>query len=221
MTIKISLVEDDARMRNYISEIIRESISCTLVGVACSGKDAKEIIKKNETDIYLIDLGLPDIDGVELISLIAEMCSGAQSLVISTFGDSKHISSSIRAGAAGYLLKEDFGHNLIIKIIDLRNGIASITPSLVKYLFEKVAEAGEVPKTNSQTKYFKSYSLANRELEVLNYLVKGRSIYVIADTLGITPHTVNQHLRSIYKKLNVHSRSMAVYVALNNGFTEF
>lgn len=222
MSLFISLIEDDDTIRQYLSEIIRSSHHCTLQGAAKNGAEARELIKKDETDVYLVDLGLPDVDGVELIALIKASCKSAKSLVITTFGDSKHINNSIRAGASGYLLKEEIGPRLNEKIIALSNGFSPISKSLVKYLFKEVSDGpGD---SSGKEKYatdqdFADFGLAARELEVLSNLVKGAPIFNIASHLGISIHTVNQHLRSIYKKLNVHSRSMAVHVAVQNGFT--
>jgi DNA-binding NarL/FixJ family response regulator len=189
-----------------------------MVGIASNGVEARKIIGDNITDVYLVDLGLPDIDGVELIALIKETCHDAQSLVISTFGDSKHIISSIRAGASGYLLKEDFGHDLIEKIVSLRNGSSLISPSLVKHIFSKVAKTNDQKPKLNEIDQFEKFGLAARENDVFKLLVNGLAVYNIAAELGISIHTVNQHLRSIYRKLNVHSRAMAVHVAIKNEY---
>lgn len=218
MTLSISLIEDDDTIRSYLVSIIEASPHCRLQGVARNGAEARKIIEENHTDIYLVDLGLPDVDGVELITIIQKSCPDAQSLVISTFGDSKHISSSIRAGASGYLLKEDFGSSLIEKIVALRNGSALISPSLVKHLFKKISQIEATDISKKESGQFVKFGLARRELDVFKLLVKGWAVYNIAADLEISTHTVNQHLRSIYKKLNVHSRSMAVHVAIKNGY---
>jgi DNA-binding NarL/FixJ family response regulator len=221
MSLSVSLIEDDDKIRQYLTEIIQSSNYCTLQGVAKNGAEARKIIEEDKTDVYLVDLGLPDVDGTELIALIKATCLDAQSLVISTFGDSKHISSSIRAGASGYLLKDEIAPALIDKIVALRNGASPISSSLIKHLFEKLADSKDGKAGQISEKEFAKFGLAPRELDVLKHLVNGLPIYNIADQLAISTHTVNQHLRSIYQKLNVHSRSMAVRIAVQNGFKGF
>lgn len=217
MSLAISLIEDDDTIRQHLSEIINSSPHCTLQGAAKNGAEARNLIIEDKTDIYLVDLGLPDANGVDLISLIKSTCKNSKVLVITTFGDAKHMNSSIRAGASGYLLKEDIGPDLNEKIMALSNGFSQISKSLVNSLFQAVSE-----ESTEAVKNFKKqadFDFSAREMEVLNSLIGGAPIFNIADQLNISVNTVNQHLRSIYKKFNVHSRSMAVRVAIKNGFT--
>jgi DNA-binding NarL/FixJ family response regulator len=130
------------------------------------------------------------------------------------------MSSSIRAGASGYLLKEDIGPDLNEKIIAVSNGFSQISKSLVKSLFKEISGSSDKHEEKDNLKKLSDFSLAPRELEVLNALMTGAPIFNIAIDIGISTHTVNQHLRSIYRKFNVHSRAMAVNFAIRNGFTE-
>lgn len=216
MSLAISLIEDDDTIRSYLADIINSASHCTLQGAAKNGAEARNIIREDKTDIYLVDLGLPDENGVDLIALIKSTCKKSKVFVITTFGDAKHMSSSIRAGASGYLLKEDIGPDLNEKIIALSNGFSQISKSLVKSLFKEISHDTRDGEKNSNIQA--EFSLSVRELEVLNSLMCGAPIFNIADQLNISVNTVNQHLRSIYKKFNVHSRSMAVSVAIKNGF---
>ena len=197
--------------------LINASNHCDLVGSASNGAEARILISQNKTEVYLVDLGLPDVDGVDLIALIKSTCPAARSLVLSTFGDAKHISRSIRAGASGYVLKDEANSALIEKIVSLHNGESPVSPSLVKLLFQQISGQSEKKESN---KNFAQFSLAPRELEVMHLLILGSSIIKIGDKLCISSHTVNQHLRSIYRKLDVHSRAKAVNVAIQNGFLE-
>lgn len=217
LSVAVSIVEDDNFVRTHLAQLVNESNRCQLVGSACNGAEAKALIAEQKTDVYLIDLGLPDIDGVELIALIKNTCPDARSLVLSTFGDAKHVQRSIQAGATGYLLKDLPDPTLIDKIVTLSNGESLVTPSLVKLLFQKISAQPDDRQKNSG---FAKFGLAARELEVMGLLVEGLSIFNIGDKLCISTHTVNQHLRSIYRKLNVHSRAKAVSTAIKHGFLE-
>jgi DNA-binding NarL/FixJ family response regulator len=220
MSLSISIIEDDDTIRQHLNEIIKSSAHCTLQGSAKNGAEARLIIKEDKTDIYLVDLGLPDVDGLDLIAIIKSSCHNAKVLVITTFGDDKHMSSSIRAGASGYLLKEDIGPDLNEKIIALSNGFSQISKSLVKSLFKEISAGSDKHYEKNKLNNLSDFSFAPRELEVLKALMTGAPIFNIAVDIGISTHTVNQHLRSIYKKFNVHSRAMAVNFAIKNGFTE-
>ena len=218
MSIAVSIIEDDHTVRQHLIEVIKSSPLCTLAGTARNRAEAMAIIDKNTTDIYLVDLGLPDVDGVDLIANIKENCEGAQSLVLSTFGDARHVSRSIRAGAMGYLLKEERSDNLIEKIVSLSNGLSPASPSITKILFQQLGGGTVIQYTEATRKEaIANLGLGAREVSVLELLATGLSIIHIADRLFISTHTVNQHLRSIYRKLGVRSRSMAVHAAQKNG----
>ena len=139
LTVSISIIEDDAQIREHLVALINDSNLCNLIGSASNGAEARVLISRNETDIYLVDLGLPDVDGVDLIALIKSSCPTARCLVLSTFGDAKHINRSIRAGASGYLLKHESHSGLIEKIVSLHNGESPVSASLVKLLFHQIS----------------------------------------------------------------------------------
>ena len=217
MTVLVSIIEDSALIRRHLVDLINASDRCCIAGSACNGAEARVLIAKNTADVYLVDLGLPDVDGVELIALINSSCPSARTIVFSTFGDIKHIQASISAGASGYLLKDDTNLALIDKIVSVHKGDASISASLVKVLLHKTSVQGE---NQESSKRFSIYGLSVKELKVMHLLVLGHSIVSIGDNLSISSHTVNQNLRSIYRKLDVHSRAMAVNVAVMNGFLD-
>ncbi len=177
-----------------------------------------QLITQDKTDVYVVDLGLPDADGVDLIALIKSSCPTARSIVLSTLGDTKHINRSLRAGAAGYLLKDESDVMLVDKIVALHNGESPFSPSLVKLLFQQIS--GQDTKQETTSKSMAGFALAPREIEVMHCLILGLTTFSIGEKLSISPHTVNQHLRSIYRKLDVRSRATAVSKAIQNGFLE-
>ena len=217
MTLSVSLIEDDDLIRTHLVDLINASNRCELVGSACNGVEAMQLITQDQTDVYVVDLGLPDVDGVDLIAHIKSFCPNARSVVLSTFGDVKHITRSILAGASGYLLKDESDAMLIDKIVRLHNGESPVSASLVKVLFQQILVQDRKKESN---KSFAKFALAPKELEIMHLLILGLSIFNIGDKLCISPHTVNQHLRSVYRKLGVHSRAMAVSTAIQNGFLE-
>lgn len=109
MTISVGIIEDDMAVRQYLTELILTSAQCTLAGTAQDGASAKELIERKNVDVYLVDLMLPDIDGVELIKLIKTKNSETNILVLTAAGDADHVYRSLQAGATGYLLKDNLG----------------------------------------------------------------------------------------------------------------
>ena len=161
LTLTVSIIEDDAQIRAHLVDLINASNRCDLMGSASNGAEAKVLISQNKTDVYLVDLALPDADGVDLIALIKSSCPAARSLVLSTFGDSKHINRSIRAGASGYLLKEEANLALIEKIVTLHNGESPVSASLVKLLFGQISFQDQ--KKREQQKLCQIFSRAQRD----------------------------------------------------------
>ena len=219
MAISVSIIEDEDLTREHLACLVSSSNLCKLAGSASSGKAAVELIEQNVSDVYLVDLGLPDVDGIELISLIRASCREAQIMVLSTLGDARHIDRSIRAGATGYLLKDRAYSDLVEQIVRLHNGECLVSPSLIKNLFKSLASSSASVQ-NLSDQGFQKFLLSPRETAVMRMLVGGLPVVAIADALNVSSHTINQHLRSIYRKLQVHSRSRAVAVAVQNGFLE-
>jgi DNA-binding NarL/FixJ family response regulator len=218
MSISVAVIEDDPGVRQYLADLIQGSSLCTLAGTARNRAEAMALIADDKADVYVVDLGLPDVDGVELIAHIKQHCSGAQSLVFSTFGDNKHIGRSIAAGATGYLLKDERGPALIDKIVMLHNGASPVSPSVAKVLVQRVAGTPVGGRTAaSRQEAIAKYQIAPREVEALDLLAEGYPIAGIADRMDISVHTVNQHLRNVYRKLGVRSRAMAVHLARQSG----
>lgn len=221
MTISVAIIDDDESVRTHLGMLIDQSNLVTLCGTASNRAEAIPLIDQDIADVYLVDLGLPDADGVDIIAYIKAHCENAQSMVLSTFGDSKHVGRSIRAGAMGYLLKDEPKETLIEKIVALHNGSSPISSSIVKILIQQISVDKKKPEAaTSRAAAIARFQLGPREVEVLDQLALGLSIIHIADRLNISTHTVNQHLRSIYRKLNVRSRSMAVFTAKSQGILQ-
>ncbi len=119
------------------------------MGIGRNRGESVSAILANRADIYLVDLGLPDVDGIDLIKLIDEKCPDAHSIVIGTFGDAKHVMRSPRSGASGYLLKEEIQPSLIDKIIATHNGHA-LSPAVSRLVLDKLEslETGVKPKVD-------------------------------------------------------------------------
>ncbi|MBB3193581.1 response regulator [Roseateles terrae] len=218
MSIAVAIIEDDPMILKRLIDIITASTLCEVVAVGRNRSEAVAAIMADRADLYLVDLGLPDVDGVELIRLIIEKCRDARALVVSTFADGKHVMRSLRAGACGYLLKDEIHAALVDKLVCAHNGQAPLSPSVSQALLDRLRqlESHARPQVDRQ-KVLLELGVGEREWEVLRLLVEGLPIVDIARRLEISPHTVNQHLRSIYRKLGVNSRARAASVTRSLG----
>lgn len=221
MSIAVAIVEDDPAILKRIVEILAASSFCRVAAVAKNRTEALAAILANRADLYLIDLGLPDVDGIDLIRLIRDKCPEARCVVLSTFGDAKHVMRSLRAGAIGYLLKEEIQPSLVDKLVSAHNGQAPLSPAVAQLILDRVnALENNVRPTVDRKRVLQDLGLGDREWEVLRHLVEGLPIVEIGQRLSISHHTVNQHLRSIYRKLGVKSRAMAANAARVHGLID-
>lgn len=218
MSITVGIVEDDPIVLEGLSRIIRDSSQVRLAGVARTGAQAMAMAREGGIDVYLVDLGLPDMSGVEVIARIMRESKSAQCMVLSAFGDQRHLMESLSAGATGYVLKDEALPHLVDNIVRLHNGAAPLSPVVAKLLVNQLVQRSlEAPDTDRRLQAIRKFGLAPREVEVLDLLAQGLPIALIATKLTVSSHTVNQHLRGVYRKLGVHSRAMAVAEARASG----
>lgn len=208
----ILVVEDDDATREYIAATLREDESVERVLTGACFSDAMAALVSDPPDVMLVDLGLPDGNGVDLILHAREHSPSTLSMVISVFGDEASLIRALEAGARGYLLKSDRPSDLRESVAQLVAGGAPITPAIASFLLRRFEASvpGSAAKQNPS-------SLSPREQQVLELIVKGYSNQDVADELGISRHTATSHVRSIYRKLEVRSRSEVVYEAVSRG----
>ena len=219
--IAILIVEDEPEFRRRFTQIIEDEPTMRLVGVASSKKDAQALIEREEFDVLLIDLGLPDGNGTDLIRQVSQRRPDVDIMVVTVFGDEQHVVSAIEAGATGYILKDSTAADVISCIRLLRAGGSPVSPVVARSVLRAIrnrmgapaAAGGSRPSGASP----ENNPLSARETEILQLLAKGMSFNEIGEILGISPHTVTAHIKKIYRKLAVHSRGEAVYEATQMG----
>ncbi len=207
---RILLVEDDPTTREHLSRSLQEADGIQLVGAVASLAEARALLAEVSLDVLLTDLDLPDGSGLELVREVSGR-DGVVPLVITVFADERHVIAAIRAGAMGYLLKDQKGPDVIQAVRNAVDGGAPISPEIAAYLLREVRGAEERPDPGPVPQ------LSAREREVLRCIVRGFTYDEIAGLLEISAHTVSTHIRKIYRKLAVHSRGEAVYEALQLG----
>jgi DNA-binding NarL/FixJ family response regulator len=212
----VLLVEDDENTRARLARVIEAHPSLRLLGAAGSVEQAQRDLLQRLPDVLLTDLDLPDGTGIDLIRGLRESGAPTLPMVITVFGDEKHVVSAIEAGALGYLLKDGSSDYIGGSIMDLLAGGSPISPPIARYLMKRFQAAPAEPVPDAAD----APHLSEREHEVLTYIVKGFSYAEIAQLAGVSTHTVATHVRRIYHKLSVHSRSEAVYEALQLGLVK-
>lgn len=207
---RVFLIEDDHGTLQRMSDIVGSQRELSLVGVAETYSEASEWLNNNKLDVLLTDLGLPDGNGKQLIEQTREQHAEAEIMVISRFGDENSVVEAIKAGASGYLLKDESEEHIIDAIRQLLKGGSPISPAIARYILDyfqndEVASSNIVEVENSEI------LLTPKEKLVLQYISRGYSNKEIASSLEISPHTVASHIKHIYRKLEVNSRNEAVF----------
>lgn len=223
MPITIAVIEDHPVFLAHFTSLIQDHPDFRLVGTATTGKQALNLIRDIDAEIYLLDLGLPDFSGLELLPVIAALRPNANAMVISIFDDDANIVSAIENGATGYLLKDAEPSLIISSLRDLHAGKSPLSPAVAKKILAAFRSRGEI--RNKETRVLPASStrasdkemLTERESQVLRELALGLAFREIAESLSISSHTVAQHVRNIYRKLAVSSRGKAVYEATKLG----
>lgn len=221
MTTTVAIIEDKPEFLAHFAQIIRAEAEFTLVGTAANGADGIALVDRIGADVYLVDLGLPDMSGTEVIKHAIKACADSDVLVITVFGDDAHIIESVEAGATGYVLKDSSPAEIVDCIRTLRAGGSPVSPVIARKLLQRfrlesqmAAPALSVPAAGAKA------ALTQRETEILSLLGKGLSFSEIGESLHISSHTVAQHIKKIYRKLAVHSRGEAVYEATQMGILQ-
>jgi DNA-binding NarL/FixJ family response regulator len=198
----VGVVEDDARIRWSLSEIIDQEDDLECVGTFASAEEALTHLPKLKPHVVLMDVNLPGMTGIDCVRRLVPKCPGVQVIMLTVREDSDIIFDSLAAGASGYLLKPPSAEQLVAAVRDVFEGGAPMTTSIARKVVQSFnrtsASASEAEK------------LTPREIEVLELLVKGLAYKEVSAELSISYSTVQRHIESIYRKLHVHSRSHAV-----------
>jgi DNA-binding NarL/FixJ family response regulator len=205
----VLIVEDDESTRERFSRVISGHPQLELLGSAGDYVSACELLLKLNPDILLTDLDLPDGNGIDLIHEIKMRGLETEIMVISVFGDERHVVRAIEAGAGGE------ADQIANAIFQLMNGGAPISPAIAQHLLKRFRNTKEKPVEESSEHTMEA--LTKREQEILNFVSQGYTAHEIAEQINISHHTVNTHIRNIYSKLEVNSRAEAVMKGVQRG----
>lgn len=208
--IAIGLVEDDPNVRAGVQRVVA-GVPGWRMHVVCASLGEARAAPLAEVQMLLLDIGLPDGSGLSLLPLVP---ATVPVLVISAIGDEATVVQAIEQGAAGYLLKDARPKDLIEAIVAVLEGGAPISPSVASYLLRRMRGVARVPVADISA----LEHLTPRETDVLRALTRGYSYEETGNLLGISRNTVGQHVKQIYAKLAVNSRSEAVFQAIQAGW---
>lgn len=220
--IAVLAVEDDLLcLQSYCSAVqaAPDLHWCAGVGTAREGIAA---LTHHQPDVVLVDLGLPDASGLEVVRAARHLRPHAEVMVVSVFGDERSLLDAVRAGATGYLLKDAMGESFVAAIRDVRAGRSPISPALARHLLSgyRAEVPGVAPAAlpAGDVKTGVEGDLSRRETEILHAVSRGQTYAEIAERYFISPHTVATHVKNIYRKLEAHSKIEAVSIARQRGW---
>lgn len=206
---RVAIIEDDPILREELALVVGLAPDLEVVGVA-DGLERGRVLLTKEIDVLLVDLALSDGSGIDLIRETSARAHNIRIIVISVFGDARSVVQSIEAGANGYLLKGAEPAEAANAIRTVLGGGAPISPSVASHILARMRGRDNAPADGGP-------SLSPREVAVLTDLAKGFRYKEVARLQGISPNTVGDHVKSIYRKLAVSSRSEAVFEAVQAG----
>ena len=217
MTIKILLVEDQKLIRVGLKSLFEDQNEIIVSAEAQSGKEAIEQFKNAHPDVVVMDIGLPDISGIEATKKILEHDSKAKVIILTSHLSEQEIIDALHAGACAYVMKDISTDTLKMIIKTVKDGAMWLDPQVVPILREK--NCGVIPPRQMSRAMFKEQhaNLTQREYEVLKLVVEGLSNHEIAEELTISEHTAKAHVCNIIQKLVVDDRTQAAVKALKEG----
>jgi DNA-binding NarL/FixJ family response regulator len=205
--IKVAIFEDNNNMREGLYQLINGSQGFICTGAFPNCDDLVQRIEKSKPDVIVMDIEMPGISGIEGVKLAKEYFPDIKILMETIFDDDEKIFNSICAGAEGYILKNTAPVEILSAIKEIYEGGSPMTPTIANRVLKMV-------KTQRTSDSKNIFNLTDREKEILSCLVEGMSYKLIADECTISIDTVNVHIKNIYKKLQVHSKSEAVAKAI-------
>ena len=217
--IHVAIVEDDLGFRDALARALLAAPDLQLAGTAGSRSDGLALLQGGPVDVLLVDLGLPDGSGIDVIRAATQQWPACNIMVSTHFGDETHVIRSIEAGAAGYLLKDSSPAKIVDEIRSLASGGSPISPIIARQVLARFrgGPLSQPDKPGQVTDAEPAVALSVREKEVLDLITKGFTAVEIARLMQLSQFTVRTFVRRIYSKLKVTSKAEAIYEARSQG----
>jgi len=213
MSLRVVLIDDHTLFRVGLEGLL-ESRGIEIAASVDSGEDCVQLVKDKQPDVVLLDMRMPNINGLGVLKILREHNLGMPIVMLTTSTEESDLLESLRAGAQGYLLKDMEPDALVIALRDIVGGKTVVAPDLAPVLARAVQGKSEEPESSASGPFD---DLTPRETEILGLLAEGQSNKAIARNLGISDGTVKLHVKAILRKLSVHSRVEAAVMAVERG----
>jgi RNA polymerase sigma factor (sigma-70 family) len=211
--IRVLIADDDDLMRAGLAELLSSDPSIEIVGQAATGREAVERTRRLEPDVVLMDVRMPDLDGIEATRELASAAPKARILILTTFEQDDYVFGALRAGASGFLLKRTRPEELIAAVHAIAAGDSLLSPSVTRSVIDRMAQQ-PTPDLADRTAL---EELTPREREVLDLLARGLSNREIAAALVVEESTIRTHVKRVLMKLDLRDRIQAVIFAYETG----
>lgn len=219
----VLIADDQAPIRLAVTEILDAHPDVDVIGHATNGAEAVELSRKLHPDVVLMDIRMPQQDGITATADIRadESLASTRILILTTFEEDHNVVAALRAGADGFIGKGAEPDEIVAAVLTVRNGDTALSPNATRSLVQQViqGDAGQDRKTDQAANQRSPHlaSLTDREREVLVLVAHGSSNSQIADQLAISPHTAKTHVNRIMTKVSAHDRAQLVVVAYESG----
>ncbi|MFE2011369.1 response regulator [Streptomyces sp. NPDC059491] len=211
--IRVLLADDQMLVRESFAMLVGSAPDMQVVGQAANGKEAVELARSARADLVVMDIRMPELDGIGATRLIAadEDLAGVKVLVLTTYDTDEHVMEALRAGASGFVVKDIRPAELLDAIRTVAAGDALLSPGPTSRLIARALAAPDLPETGGPD------LLSDRERQVLTLVARGLNNTEIAETLGLSPLTAKTHVSRIMGRLSVRDRAQLVIIAYESG----
>ena len=210
--VRVLIADDQTLFRAGLARLLNEDPRVEVIGQAMDGADAAKQAAKLKPDVVLMDLKMPNLDGIEATRQIIEADPGVKVLILTTFETDNHVIQALKVGASGYVLKDSSADAIISSIVAVMSGERVMASAVANRVLEMLTG------TTTPKEFYDG--LTNREIEILKLLASGMANKQIAYRLKISEKTVRNHVSNTYEKLGIYDRSQAVLYAVRKGLVE-
>jgi two-component system, NarL family, response regulator LiaR len=214
--IRIFIADDHAVVREGTRTLLEREKDMQVVGEAADGEEAINLIEKLKPDVAILDISMPKLSGIEVTRRIKPRLPATAVLILTAYDNDEYVFAVLEAGAAGYLLKDIPGKEIVDAVRSVYTGESVLHPSIARKVIQRAI--GTTARTSQQSE---EPELSEREQEVLKMIAKGFSNKDIAMNLVISSRTVQGHINKIFQKLNVGSRTEAIFQSVKKGWISF
>ncbi len=216
---RVLIVEDLPDIRDWLGQVALAAFPGLEVVSVWRRDQALERVRKLDFDLALVDLGLPDGSGVDVVAALHHVQPNALPVVVTIYDDDEHLFPALQAGAFGYLLKEQPKEALVSQLLRMTQGEPPLSPPIARRVLAYFASA-HLRRTTLLRQVEEEVALSERETDVLQRMAKGYTMVEIAQQFGLSKHTVADYIKQVYRKLNVSSRAEATLEAARRGLVD-